>query len=149
VDATVEELVKLLCEDFAYKGHELSGDLIWIYVESNRMEVKCPYCGVVSSKVHSLYERRFRDLPIQGKKTEIVLKNRNYFCYNGNCPNRTFAESFDCLPYKGKRSKRLTEAIIEIALNTSSLTAAATLRKGVADVGKTTICDLLKKGPPN
>ena len=85
----------------------------------------------------------------RGKKTEIVLENRNYFCYNADCPNRTFAESFGCLPYKGKRSKGLTDAIVEIALNTSSVTAAATLRKGMADVGKTTICDLLKKGLQN
>ena len=143
----VDELVKLLCGNFSYKRHELSSDLIRVYVESSRPEVECPHCMEKSSKVHSRYERRFRDLPIQGKKTEIVLENRNYFCYNTDCLNRTFAESFDCLPCKGKRSKRLTKAIIDIALNTCSVTAAATLRNGMADVGKTTICDLLKKGP--
>ena len=28
-------------------------------------EVKCPYCGTLSSKVHSSYEREIQDLPMQ------------------------------------------------------------------------------------
>jgi hypothetical protein len=86
---------------------------------------------------------------MQGKKVEIVLDNRKYFCKNPSCDHKTFAEAFECLPHKGKRSRRLTEAIIEISLNVSSVTAAATLRKGTADVGKSTICNLLKKGLSN
>jgi transposase len=142
----MEELVGFLCADFSYKGHEISADIVRIYVESSRREGACPYCGEKSESVHSRYERRFRDLPIQGKKVEIVLDNRKYFCKNQECTYQTFAESFDCLPFKGRRSNRLTDAIVEIALNVSSVTAAATLKKGTADVGKSTICALLKKG---
>jgi len=142
----MEELVKLLCKDFEYIRHETKGDLIYIYVKSNRDECECPYCETPSKKVHSRYERRFRDLPVQGKKAEIVLENKKYFCNNEGCSHKTFAETFDCLPHKGKRSKRLTDAIMDISLNVSSVTAARLLRNGMADVGKSTICNLLKKG---
>ena len=145
----MDDLIKLLCEDLEYVGHTIDGDKLYINVKSSRTEAKCPYCGKISRSVHSRYERRFRDLPMQGKKVEIILDNRKYFCKNPKCDHRTFAESFYCLPHKGKRSRRLTEAIIELSLNVSSITAAATLRNGTADVGKSTICNLLKKGLSN
>jgi len=142
----MDEFVKLLCQDFEYVSHKTDGDKVYIYVKSNRSEAKCPYCGVIGRRIHSRYERCFDDLPMQGKKVEIILDNRKYFCKNHECNHKTFAESFDCLPFKGKRSRRLTDAIIELSLNVSSVTAATTLRKGTADVGKSTICNLLKKG---
>ena len=145
----MDDFVKFLCEDLEYERHEIDKELIRIYVKSNRTSARCPYCGIIGKRVHSRYERRFRDLPIQGKKVEIVLNNLKYFCTNLECGHKTFAEAFDCLPFKGKRSKRLTESIIELSLNVSSITAASMLRKGTADVGKSTICDLLKKGRQN
>ena len=145
----VDEFVKLLCCDLEYIAHEMGEDLIHIYVKSCRSEVICPYCGAIGDRVHSHYVRRFRDLPMQGKKVEIVLDNQKYFCDNQDCGQKTFAESFDCLPFKGKRSRRLTEAILELSMNVSSVTAAAMLRKGTADVGKSTICNLIKKGLSN
>lgn len=145
----MDEFVKLLCRELDYVNHAISEDLIYIYVKSNRAEPKCPYCGIEGKKIHSHYKRRFRDLPMQGKKVEIILDNKKYFCNNPECGHKTFAEAFDCLPFKGKRSRRLTESIIEISLNVSSITAASMLKKGTADVGKSTICNLLKKEPYN
>ena len=145
----MDEFVKMLCNDLEYVTHKIERDLIYIYVKSNCTEPKCPYCDAIGEKVHSHYIRRFRDLPMQGKKVEIVLDNRKYFCNNTECEHKTFAEAFDCLPFKGKRSRRLTESIIELSLNVSSVTAAAMLRNGTADVGKSTICNLLKKGLSN
>jgi hypothetical protein len=49
------------------------------------------------------------------------------------------------LPKMGRRSKRLTEAIMDTATNLSSVAAAKTLKQRTADVGKSTICRLLKK----
>jgi len=145
----MDEFITLLCPNLEYITHEISQDLIHIYVRSNRSEVSCPYCSAIGTRVHSHYDRCFRDLPMQGKKVEIVLDNKKYFCDNPACGHKTFAESFDCLPFKGKRSRRLTESIIELSLNVSSVTAAAILKNGTADVGKSTICNLLKKGLTN
>ncbi len=51
----------------------------------------------------------------------------------------------DFLSQKGKKTKRLIEKIVDVSLNTSSTTASRTLKDGIADVGKSTICSLLKK----
>ena len=141
----MDELIKGLDEDLEYVGHEIVGDTIFITVASTRKAAICPYCGAVSDKVHSVYKRRFKDLPIQGKKVEIIINNRKMFCNNSECEHRTFAETFDCLPFKSTRSQRLTDEIVRISLEVSSITASRLLNKSVVKVGKSTICNLLKK----
>ena len=145
----MDELVKTVDPYFEYESHTIEGGVMRLYVHSSRKEAVCPNCGGVSEKVHSVYKRKFRDLPIQGKKAEIVINNRKYFCLNTGCDHKTFAETFECLPKMGRRSKRLTEAILQTAVNLSSISASKTLRQGTADVGKSTVCRLLKKGLSN
>jgi len=141
----MDELVKAIDPSFEYIRHETESGMIRIFVKSIRQEAPCPYCGAVSSRVHSLYSRRFRDLPIQDKKVEIVIDNRKYFCENPDCDHKTFAEVFECLPKMGRRSRRLTETIMDTATNLSSIAASKTLKQRTADIGKSTICRLSKK----
>jgi len=145
----MEELVKMIDENLEYISHEIEKDRIKIQVKSRRTEVECPFCGEKSRKVHSIYERKFQDLPIGGKKVEIVIANKKYFCGNRECENRTFAETFECLPYNARRSRRLTEEIMRVAAEVSSVRASELLKKTTANVGKSTICELLKKRKPN
>jgi len=144
----MDEFIKLLDKNLDYLEHEIVDDEVIIYVASNRIEVTCPYCGNKSSKIHSTYERSFQDLPIQGKKTRVVIENRKIFCLNTDCKHTTFAESYAFLPFKGKKAKRLTDKIIAISLSVSSTSASEILKDGIADVGKSTICNLLKKDIP-
>lgn len=145
----MDEIIKLLDENLEYIVHKIIGDTIFINVVSNRETVICPYCGNPSSKVHSRYDRSFQDLPIQGKKVRIILNNRKMFCNNPDCNYTTFAESFDFLNFKATKTKRLENEIINISMNVSSLTATDFLKESVADVGKSTICNLLKKRSTN
>ena len=135
----------MLDESLNYLAHEIFDEYIIVVVESNRDEVPCPYCSKVSSRVHSTYERSFQDLPIQGKKVYISIINRKYFCDNRNCPNTTFAESFEFLKPKSKKSERLINEIMKLSTEVSSVTASRMLKDGVVDVSKSTICDMLKK----
>ncbi len=141
----MDEFIKELDPSLDYLGHKIVGDEIKIYVASNRQECSCPYCGFNSKRVHSYYEKSFQDLPIMGKKTKIIIENRKFFCDNPECEFTTFAERFDFLKQNGKKTKRLIDKIVDISLNTSSIAASRTLKDGIADVGKSTICNLLKK----
>ena len=84
-------------------------------------------------------------MPIQGMKVEVVIRNRKFYCQNAECGHKTFAESYESLPRMARRSRRLTQAIVHTAINTSSITASKMLGEGTADIGKSTICRLLKK----
>ncbi|MHB8065930.1 MAG: transposase family protein [Ruminiclostridium sp.] len=141
----MEELLKFLDPFLVLENVIFEEKTIKFYVKSSRTDVVCPYCNSTSSKAHSHYSRSFQDLPIQGKKVIIVLNNRKMFCKNPTCNHKTFAETFNFLTSKAKKSNRLTEEIVNISLNVSSVTASELLRGGIVDVSKSTICTLLKK----
>ena len=75
----MDGLVKLLDENLEYIDHKIIEDTIYINVKSSKVEAYCPECNTSSKRIHSRYQRRFQDLPISGKKTFIVLNNRNFF----------------------------------------------------------------------
>lgn len=145
----MDELIKLLDPDLEYINHEIIDDEYFIKVASTRHELYCPFCGQLSSKTHSKYERTFHDLPIQGRKVTIIINNRKMFCMNTQCTHTTFAERFDFLHNKAKKTKRLEEEIVRLSLNCSSVAASEILKKNFVDVGKSTICNLLKKRRTN
>lgn len=141
----MDVLLKLLDPNLVLEKYEITDDVITLYVKSSNSKVVCPYCNTSSEKVHSNYVRSFQDLPIQGRKTTIILHNRKMFCNNPECEHTTFAEHFDFLEYKAKKTNRLKDEIIRVSLSQSSVSASEYLRKSVTDVKKSTICSYLKK----
>lgn len=85
----MDEFIKLLDPNLQYVQHNLVEDTFYINVISTLEEIICPFCGESSSRIHSHYARSFHDLPIQGKKVEIILNNRKVFCNNANCNHKT------------------------------------------------------------
>jgi len=145
----MKEIAKLLDENLNYQNHEIINHIIYIYVTSNRSEVECKFCKTPSNRVHSHYSRSFQDLPLLGKKVIIVLNNRKLFCDNPNCSQTTFSETFDFIGHKAKKTNRLKEEIVQVALTQSSISACTYLKQYVADVRKSTICNYLKKRSTN
>lgn len=78
--------------DLTPESIEVAHDTITIYLKSNLSQGVCPYCGEVSSKVHSRYVRSPSDLSILGKSVVLRLYARKFFCHNPMCGNKTFAE---------------------------------------------------------
>jgi len=69
----------------------------------------CPNCGSTTSKVHDYRTQKIKDVPIQNKKTFIILKKRRYVCKN--CGKRFF-ENLDFLPKYHRITNRLAAYII-------------------------------------
>lgn len=141
----MEELIKLLDENLEYVDHSILNATIYINVRSVCEYAICPYCNTPSNKVHSHYEKNFQDLPIQDKKTVIILNNRKMFCVNENCKHTTFAETFNFIGFKSKKTIRLQNEIINISQNVSSISAGKIINTRIVTMGKSTICNLLKK----
>lgn len=145
----MHRILKLLDKNLLYVNHEIRGDTLFLGATSKRKRAKCPYCGHFSSSIHSSYERSFQDLPISDKKVVVILKNRKFFCQNPYCKRTTFAECFDFILSKAKKTNRLEEEIVSLALNCSSIAASIQLRRNIVSIGKSTICELLKKSGTN
>ncbi len=67
------------------------------------------------------------------------------FCDNEDCEKETFAETFDFIDSRARMTKRLKEEIVRISMNMSSVQAAKLIRENIADIGKSSICNLLKE----
>ncbi|MDR1769220.1 MAG: transposase family protein [Hungatella sp.] len=138
----MDEIIKLLDLNLNYVSHEICGDTVYITVVSNRSEVTCPFCGQISSKVHSHYQRTCQDLPIQNKKVILVLNDRKMFCKNFECNHTTFAEDFSFLKGKAKKTNRLKDEIIRLSLSCSAIATAEILRRNVVQIGRSTVSNL-------
>lgn len=141
----MQELLKLLDEDLIYDGHKIVDGNFVITAHSGNPVCKCRYCGKESSSVHSRYQRSVQDLPIQGCTATLLLTARKMFCKNPMCAHTTFSEAFPFIGKNAKKTERLKEQIINVALETSSVAAADTLKRSAIQTSKSTVCLLLKK----
>jgi len=72
----MDELIKMLDSNLVYLGHYIKDDRLIISAESKNNEVKCPFCGELSTRVHSIYNKEFQDLPVMDKKVTVELNTR-------------------------------------------------------------------------
>ena len=145
MEVGMESIITLPDERLRYIYHSTHSKKVEMHVESTSIEATCPYCKTVSQKVHSKYIRKLWDLPIQGKKTLLHLHNKKYFCANKSCGHKTFAEQFAFYEPNAVRTNRLHDEILRISITQSSVSAAKYLRESVTEVGKSTICEMVKK----
>lgn len=140
-----QAFIKLLDKNLVCTNYKIKDNKFVIIAESDTEEVKCPFCGSPSSKIHSVYQREIQDIPMQDKQTILLLNTRKIFCTNENCTHKTFTERFDFVAPNGKKTKRLIDKILITSTKLSSVTASALLENSSIRACKSSICDLLKK----
>jgi transposase len=62
-----------------------------VLIKGASQEQACPNCGVFSTRVHSRWIQRVKDLPY-GAPVEVSWDKRRFGCDEGSCPRRTFTE---------------------------------------------------------
>jgi transposase len=88
---------------------------VMITARAASLTAPCPYCGTVSKRVHSHYQRSLRDLPASGRLVHLVMQVRRFFCEESTCQRKIFAERFPSLTLpRVKFTKRLQEALREM-----------------------------------
>ena len=143
----MKEFMKSLDPALGYLTHETHEHKMTITVELSRHETIYPYCSKTSSGIHSVYQSEFQDLPLQDKQVIIILNSEKYFYDNQNCNHRIFAEGFDFITPKSRKTDKLIGKIIRISTMVSSVSAAQMLKSDMIIVSKSTIYNLLKKMP--
>src|SRR5476651_443202 len=78
----------------------------------------CPACGAMSARVHSRYTRRLSDLPMAGRRIQLVLRTRRFHCDAVLCGRRIFTERFDkdVVAPRARRTARLDHIVHHLAL---------------------------------
>src|SRR5271165_5151741 len=85
----------------------LSDDVWVVWAESIGTAAACPRCQIASSARHSSYQRRFWDLPIQGRPVRITLAVGRWQCRNADCRQSIFTERLPgMVDPRARRSRR-------------------------------------------
>jgi hypothetical protein len=72
----------------------------------------CPDRRTWSARIRSGYKRKLNDLPIGGRRVQIVVLVRRFFCDAPSCHRLTYAERFDgVVAPKARRTSRLVEIV--------------------------------------
>lgn len=108
-------------EEVIIKSIKHTDSLITIHLETKPTEQICPTCGSVTKKIHDYRLQIIKDVPVQLKPTNLVLKKRRYSCPCG----KHFYEKYSWLPKYQHMTKRLAMYICHQLRETISYTYVA------------------------
>jgi transposase len=109
---------------------------------------RCPACGGLCGRVHSQYRRRLADLPAAGVRIALILRTRRFFCDAAACARRIFAERFDVVEPRARRTSRLDDVVHCLAIALGGRPAAClSLRLNVKVSNDTLLRIVRRRGP--
>ena len=145
-----KSLPPLLPGDLIVERTLIEADRLIIEARARARVAACPWCGRPSCRVHSRYRRRLRDLPWQGRATEVHLRLRRFQCDTPRCPRRIFAERVGAVaPPRLRRTRRLAEVHRCLGLAVGGAPGARlAARLAVAVSGDTLLRSVRAMAPP-
>lgn len=109
---------------------------------------RCPACGGVCRRVHSHYQRRLADLPAAGVRIALILRVRRFFCDAEACARRIFAERFEAVEPRARRTSRLDDVVHCLAIALGGRPAASLSRRLNVDVSNDTLLRMVRRRGP-
>jgi transposase len=107
----------------------------------------CPACGAMSARVHSRYTRRLSDLPMAGRRVQLMLRARRFHCDAVLCGRRIFTERFDkdVLAPRARRTARLDHIVHHLALALGGRPAASFAGRLMMPVSNDTLLRVVRR----
>ena len=94
----------------------LAADGLTILAASAAAHPRCPVCGQPAQRGHSRYWRTLAGSPWAGVAVRLRVAARKFFCDDGTCPRKVFAERLDGVAAvrarRTDRQRRDLEAIV-------------------------------------
>lgn len=79
----------------------------------------CPLCSQMSSSIQSHYRRVLRDAPCAGRRVQLLLTVRKFYCRNALCERKIFTERLPAFVEPWARMTiRLCQQLTDIGLAT-------------------------------
>jgi transposase len=96
---------QLFLEDIIFESQRLE-----LVVSAKSIATICPFCGTLSSRIHSHYQRTLADLPCAGWSMRLLWNVRRFFCDHPECSHVTFSEQ---IPSVACRYARKTNRLVQ------------------------------------
>ena len=94
------------------EGVAAAAGLLLVMARARAPGAACPRCGTMSGRIHSRYVRRLADVAIGGRRVEIRLAVRRFFCPDPGCKRKTFAEQVDGMTVRYARKTSLLAGVL-------------------------------------
>ena len=131
----------------AVDGVTVEGARVQIRLRSLQPFGHCPDCGRRSRRIQSRYLRRPADLPLGGRRVELIVIARRFWCDAVLCGRRIFCERFEIgvlSPY-GRRTGRLETIVHHLGLALGGRPAAAFALRLMMPVSNDTLLRVVRR----
>jgi transposase len=126
----------------------VSGRTVHVVAGARAGEAACTGCGTVSRRVHSSYGRHLGDTASGGQEVAIDLQVRRFFCGNGECGKKTFAEQVPGLTARyGRRTSGLEAVLRAVAMALGGRAGARLAGRLACGVSRSTMVRLIRAAP--
>ncbi|WP_280824059.1 transposase family protein [Pseudaminobacter soli (ex Li et al. 2025)] len=132
---------RLAPDGFAVDSVKFVGVRVQIQLRPRLPTGICPDCGLQSRRVQSQYVRRPADLPPGGRRVDLTIVARRFWCDAVLCGRRIFCEQFDnsVLARYGRRTQRLETIVHHLGLAQGGRPAAAFANRLMMPVSNLTL----------
>ena len=142
------DVSELIPRGFVVESAARDGDGFVIAIRGSASVCRCPMCGCVCGRVHSQYRRRLADLPATGVRIALILRTRRFFCDAAACERRIFAERFDTVEPRARRTNRLDDVVHCLAIALGGRPAASLSRRLNVAVSNDTLLRMVRRRGP-
>ena len=140
-------LSDLIPSDLAAETIVEQADTIIVTARAVSPSRLCPRCGMASARIHSRYIRTACDLPCCGRRVELRVCARRFFCISRDCRQKIFAERFgdDLLPTGARRTARLECLVHHLGLALGGRPAASFAKRLMLPVSNDTLLRVVRR----
>ncbi len=127
------------------------GDALVIFARPSVRSASCPACGILSSRIHSKYQRRLADLPSQGRLVRIRLWCRRFRCVTAGCCRKIFTERLTATGARpfARRTMRLDAIVHHLGLTLGGRPGQGFARRLLLPVSNDTLLRTVRRRAPN
>ena len=131
----------LVPNGFVVEHSAVDGERVTVSVRSAAGECACPACGAISRRIQSRYWRRVADLPLAGRRVDLVVMVRRFWCDAVLCGRRVFSERFSpgVLAPWARRTGRLDHIVHHLGLALGGRPASGFAKRLMVPVSNDTL----------
>lgn len=138
---------ELLPKGLNLESLSIGAGKVTLFASSRESRARCPVCGSGSSRAHSRYLRTVSDLPWHGIRVKLKVHARRFFCDHPSCGRRIFCERLEEVAARARKTSRLEEALLAIALELGGRAGARLALELGLLAGRDTLLKRIKGAP--
>lgn len=126
---------------------DVGADWISLVVRSAAAVTTCPDCRTPSRRIQSRYRHRAADLPLGGRRVELQVVVRRFWCDAAACGRKIFAERFPdgVLPAFARRTSRLEQIVYHLGLALGGRPGAGLAQRLMLPVSRDTLLRVIRR----